>query len=166
MASAFNYRVFRWVLTPVPLPGCLTQSEPLPGPQTRHVAVALPVTLTWPRSRWALSSMVGSAVLDALALFFQRQPARNVVELHGVGQVDQNLRDDGHRQTRHETFTQRQDWLMSKGSESPFRSAASYLSGQTDEADVIKLQNTNAFDNSNIQTALTSPRKSLEEDLS
>lgn len=38
---------------------------------------------------------------------------------------------------------------MSKGSECPFQSAASYLSGKTDEANVIKLRNTNAFDNSN-----------------
>ena len=55
---------------------------------------------------------------------------------------------------------------MSKGSDCPFQSAASYLSGKTDGANVIKLQNTNAFYNSNIQKALTSPRKSLEEDLS
>lgn len=45
MASAFNYRVFMGVVAPVPLPGCLTWSKTLPGPQTGHVAMALPVTL-------------------------------------------------------------------------------------------------------------------------
>lgn len=55
---------------------------------------------------------------------------------------------------------------MDKGSDFISEAERLYLSGKTDEANVIRLQNTNAFDNSNIQTALTSPRKSLEEDLS
>lgn len=133
MASAFNYRVYRWVLTPVPLAGCFALSETLPRPQTGHVAVALPMTLTWPRSRRALSS-VDFAVLDALALLPQRQPARNVVKLGGVGQVDQYLRDNGHKSSTDpgETSTQR---LKTKGFKFPFQSSES--SGKTDE-DKIK----------------------------
>lgn len=37
---------------------------------------------------------MGSAVLDALALLLQRQPARSVVQLGGVRQVDQHLRNE------------------------------------------------------------------------
>lgn len=81
MASAFNYRVFRWFVTPVSLSECLTWTHNIPRPHPRHVAVAmsLTMTLTWTRSRWALSSLVGSAVLNALTLLLQWQPTRNVV---------------------------------------------------------------------------------------
>ncbi|TNN86239.1 hypothetical protein EYF80_003656 [Liparis tanakae] len=59
-----------------------------PHPGAGHVAqaVALTVTRTRPGARGAFTRMVGFAVLDALTLLPQRQPAGSVVQLSRVRQ--------------------------------------------------------------------------------